>query len=119
MCLIVLMSLVAMVTWMVQFKVRLSDNVLIEEDRENDWTSAGRATLGYSFWLVQLTPIGNVMLTDGNFSQLTACNHRFVLASTLSHLTNVVLLALMNRNQPAKYVEPLSPDKANGAVLLY
>lgn len=47
---VVLFSLAALVTWMSQFYVRLSRNVLIQEDRDNHWSSQGQAGLGYSFW---------------------------------------------------------------------
>lgn len=43
----------ALVTWIVQFFVKLRKNVLIREDiTRGGWTSEGKATIGHSFWLV-------------------------------------------------------------------
>jgi hypothetical protein len=47
---LVVFSVTAMVAWIVQFHLRLRSNVLVQEDRDNHWTSEGRAYLGYSFW---------------------------------------------------------------------
>jgi len=49
-------GLAAVVTWLVQFYLRLRDNVLVREFREapGSWSSAGRAGLGSSFWLAVL-----------------------------------------------------------------
>jgi len=48
-----LASLVAVVTWIVQFYVKLRHNVLQRDDVANGgWTSSGKAGIGYSFWLV-------------------------------------------------------------------
>jgi len=46
------------VTWMVQFYLKLTHNVLIREDRdEGRWRSGGMAVFGYSFWLTVLAAI--------------------------------------------------------------
>ena len=44
---------------------------------------------------------------------------RFVTGSTLSHLVNIILLALVNADERRKYVKPMPSEKTNGAVLLY
>ncbi|XP_045030494.1 clarin-2-like [Daphnia magna] len=89
----VVFSLTAMIAWITQFYLRLSSNVLVQEDRDNHWTSEGRAYLGYSFW--------------------------FVIGSALSHVANIVLLVLVNADERRKYVKPLPTEKTNSAVLLY
>jgi hypothetical protein len=53
-----LLSLVAVITWLAQFFLRLRANVLIREDIANGgWSSEGEATVGYSFWLVFIASI--------------------------------------------------------------
>ncbi len=53
-----MLGLTAVVTWLAQFYLRLTGNILIQEDRENQWTSEGQARLGYSFWYIEeLKPI--------------------------------------------------------------
>lgn len=53
-----LFSLVAIVTWLVQFFVRFRSNVLMREDIKNGgWNSARQATVGYSFWMVFLASV--------------------------------------------------------------
>jgi len=48
-------SFAAVVTWIIQFFVKLRFNVLIREDRlELGWTSVGLANIGHSFWLVAI-----------------------------------------------------------------
>lgn len=45
-------GLSAFVSWMVQFYLKLTHNVIILEDRTNGkWVSDGGAVYGYSFWL--------------------------------------------------------------------
>ncbi|EFX74054.1 hypothetical protein DAPPUDRAFT_307517 [Daphnia pulex] len=89
----IVFSVTAMVAWIVQFHLRLRSNVLVQEDRDNHWTSEGRAYLGYSFW--------------------------FVIGSALSHVANIILLVLVNADERRKYVKPLPTEKTNSAVLLY
>lgn len=36
--------------WVTQFYLKIRDNVMTREDRDNMWTSQGMAELGYSFW---------------------------------------------------------------------
>ena len=48
-----LASLATVITWIVQFYVKLRGNVLQRDDVSNGgWTSSGKASIGYSFWLV-------------------------------------------------------------------
>jgi len=48
-------NLGAVVTWMVQFYLKLTHNALIREDRDDGrWNSEGMAVFGYSFWLCVL-----------------------------------------------------------------
>jgi len=48
-----LSSFAALLTWIVQYFVKLRENVLIREDNtRGGWTSAGKANIGHSFWLV-------------------------------------------------------------------
>lgn len=50
-------SLISAVTWMVQFYVRLTHNVLVREVRSEgrDWSSEGEAVFGFSFWMVVIS----------------------------------------------------------------
>lgn len=48
-----ILSLAAIITWLVQYFLRLRANVIIREDVANGgWSSSGQAIVGYSFWLV-------------------------------------------------------------------
>lgn len=50
-----LSSFASLVTWIVQYAVKLRTNVLVREDREREpgaWSSSGKANIGHSFWLV-------------------------------------------------------------------
>ena len=48
-----LASFAALLTWIVQYFVKLRENVLIREDKtRGGWTTAGKANIGHSFWLV-------------------------------------------------------------------
>jgi len=43
----------ALLTWIIQYFVKLRNNVLLREDRTKfGWTSEGKANIGHSFWLV-------------------------------------------------------------------
>lgn len=48
-----MLGLTAVVTWVTQYYLCLTGNILIQEDRENQWTSEGQARLGYSFWYIK------------------------------------------------------------------
>jgi len=48
-----LASFAALLTWIVQYFVKLRENVLIREDKiRGGWNTAGKANIGHSFWLV-------------------------------------------------------------------
>ena len=48
-----LSSFASLVTWIVQYAVKLRSTVLVREDREEGkWSSSGKANIGHSFWLV-------------------------------------------------------------------
>ena len=50
-----LSSFASLVTWIVQYAVKLRTNVMVREDREREpggWSSSGKANIGHSFWLV-------------------------------------------------------------------
>ena len=91
-------TLTAVVTWLVQFFVKLRINVLIREDVSNGgWTSEGRATVGYSFWLV-------------------------FAASGLFFLNSAVVLLLQrsrSRRRKAKSHIVSAASKPNGNLMLY
>lgn len=44
---------------------------------------------------------------------------RFVVGATISHVTNMVLLALVKADERRKYIKPSHTEKTNGSVLLY
>jgi hypothetical protein len=46
----VLFNMCAVGLWAVQFYQKLQQNVLSQEDRDNQWSSANMAHYGYSFW---------------------------------------------------------------------
>ena len=46
----VLFNMCAVGLWAVQFYQKLQQNVLSQEDRDNQWSSANMAYYGYSFW---------------------------------------------------------------------
>merc|ERR1711936_137808 len=51
-------TLSAVVTWMVQFYLRLTHNVLIREYKlKGKWSSEGMASFGSSFWLVVIAAV--------------------------------------------------------------
>jgi len=90
-------SLAAFVTWMVQFYVKLTHNVLIREDRvEGGWQSEGMAVYGYSFWLTVLASLGFI------------ANICITAAATASPTTN----------RKTKRLESL-PGKQAGDTMLY
>jgi len=50
-------TLAAIVTWMVQFYLNLTHNVLQLNDRRSNWVSEGMAVFGSSFWLVVIAAV--------------------------------------------------------------
>ncbi|KAH6948842.1 hypothetical protein HPB50_026578 [Hyalomma asiaticum] len=47
-----LFCLVAIISWVVQFYLKLSHNVMTQDEQNDKWTSEGRASLGYSFYFL-------------------------------------------------------------------
>ena len=48
-----LASFASLLTWIVQYFVKLRESVLIREDKtKGGWTTSGKANIGHSFWLV-------------------------------------------------------------------
>lgn len=47
--------LLAMVTWLIEYFVRLQANVLTFEEVQNGWTSENRSQFGYSYYFVVLS----------------------------------------------------------------
>ncbi|KAK2709905.1 uncharacterized protein LOC136026892 [Artemia franciscana] len=81
----------AIVTWVIQYFLRLEDNVLLQEDKDNFWTTAGLAKLSYSFW--------------------------FVVAAGCIFAINIVLVIL--GEQSVKERNRIRTEKPNGVTLLY
>jgi len=81
------------VAWIVHFYLRMARNILVQEDRDNHWSSEGHAHLGYSFW--------------------------FVIGSAFCHAINIVLLVLVSADERKKLAKSLPTEKYNGTVLLY
>jgi len=51
-------SLAAVVTWIVQFYLTLTENVMIRETRDQGlWSSKGMAQFGFSFWMVVIAAV--------------------------------------------------------------
>ncbi|ODN03161.1 Clarin-3 [Orchesella cincta] len=89
-------NLGSLVTWGIQYHLKLRHNVLPIEDRKNTWTSEGLAVLGYSFW--------------------------FVVGAAIIHILNLVLIFLgahQNRRDRHKMHKPIQEEKTNGAIMLY
>jgi len=90
-------GLAAVITWMVQFYVKLTKNVLINEDRlEGRWSSEGMAQFGYSFWLTVLACLG-------------FCVNIFIIAGATSSPRS---------RKKARHLESL-PGKQAGDTMLY
>jgi clarin len=80
------------VAWLVQFRGRLSTNVLTEEEQQDGWTSTGRASLGYSFY--------------------------FVLLSGVLHLANIVLIYCATK-APRRHTRQVIDKHPEGLIMLY
>ena len=93
-----LCAMTAVITWLVQYFLKLRDNVLIREDVSNGgWSSEGLATVGYSFWMV------------------------FV-ASLLFFINSAVILLLQRKRSQrhaAKSHIVAAASKPNGNLMLY
>ncbi len=95
-------SFVSLITWIVQFYIKLQYNVLQREDVGNGgWNSLGKANIGHSFWLVVI-----------------ACG--FFILNVI-----VVQLLMRKRNQGSSSSKPLTKKhlvmdtKPNGNLMLY
>jgi len=90
-------STASVITWMVQFYLRLTHNVLIRESRTaGNWSSEGMASFGFSFWMV-------------------------VIAAVI-FLSNILVIAHATRDpynvRKAKQLQPLAGKQA-GDTMLY
>lgn len=93
-----LSSLASLVTWIVQYAVKLRSNVMVREDREEGgWSSSGKANIGHSFWLVVVA-----------FAM-------FCLNVTILHF----LLKKRVRTQSSKRAIVEATTKPNGNLMLY
>lgn len=99
-----LCSLSAIGCFVAQYYLRLRNNVLTREDRDNLWSSEGRAQLGYSFWAV----VGAAAACFVNL--LTV----WVAASTGRSTNNAHHHQFVNNA-----LGPMLEEKANGAIMLY
>ncbi|XP_058458225.1 uncharacterized protein LOC131435460 [Malaya genurostris] len=91
-----LSQLLSFVCWLIQFYQYLTHNVLLEDDRKNNWSSQGLASLGTSFY--------------------------FVVAGILVVIINIILLTVavkMERRERNRVLEPLTDEKNQGAIMLY
>ncbi|CAG7829548.1 unnamed protein product [Allacma fusca] len=95
-CFALASNLAAVVTWGIQYHLKLRHNILPTEDRMNLWDSEGFAVLGYSFW--------------------------FVVGAAIIHILNVVLIFLgshQSHRDHHKTLKPIKEEKSNGAIMLY
>jgi len=93
-----LSSFAALLTWIVQYFVKLRENVLIREDKtRGGWTTAGKANIGHSFWLVVIA-----------FAI-------FCLNVTILHF----LRKRRNKSQNSKRAIVEATTKPNGNLMLY
>jgi hypothetical protein len=86
----------AVITWSIQYHLRLRRNILSVEDRAHLWNSEGLAVLGYSFW--------------------------FLVGAQIIHLLNIVLIFFGSHQSSRdrhKTLKPVQEEKSNGAIMLY
>ncbi|XP_058840214.1 uncharacterized protein LOC131695732 [Topomyia yanbarensis] len=91
-----LSQLLSFVCWLIQFYQYLTHNVLIEDDRKNNWSSQGLASLGTSFYFV----VGGIVVV----------------------IINIILLVVavkMEKRERNRVLEPLTDEKTQGAIMLY
>lgn len=84
------------VCWLIQFLQYLKNNVLIAEDRQNNWYSMGLAGLGTSFY--------------------------FVVAGMVVVIINIILLSVavsMEKRERNQVLEVPTDEKTQGAIMLY
>ncbi len=88
----------ALLTWVIQYFVKLRSNVLIREDlTRGGWTSSGKANIGHSFWLVVIA------------FAIFCCN------IAILH----VLRKQRSRSQSSKRAIVEATTKPNGNLMLY
>ena len=93
-----LCSFASLVTWIVQYFVKLRANVLVRVDKDQGgWSSNGKANIGHSFWLVVVA-----------FAM-------FCLNVTILHF----LRKQRNRTQNSKRAIVEATTKPNGNLMLY
>jgi len=89
-------TLAAIVTWMVQFYLVLTHNVLTYQDRQQKWVSSGLAIFGSSFWMVVIAGVVFVI--------------------------NIIIISIAN-NDPTKFRHAKQmhtiPGKQHGDTMLY
>ncbi|XP_053696997.1 uncharacterized protein LOC128744193 [Sabethes cyaneus] len=89
-------QVLSFICWLLQFIQYLRNNVLIAEDRNNNWYSTGLAALGTSFYLV--------------------------VAGFIVVIINLVLLTVavkMEKRERNRMLEPQTDEKTQGAIMLY
>lgn len=89
-------QILSFLCWVMQFIQYLQHNVLIAEDRENNWDSRGLASLGTSFY--------------------------FVVAGIVIVMINIVLLIVAARIEKRERTQVLDTpldEKTQGAIMLY
>ncbi|XP_076372091.1 clarin-2-like [Tachypleus tridentatus] len=93
-CIGAVASLAAVLSWVVQYYVKLQKNVMTEEEIGDKWTSEGQARLGSSFW--------------------------FVIVALVLYVLNIFIIKLA-QNHVWEHRQPKSTTDKNpeGAIMLY
>lgn len=89
-------QVVSFACWLVQFVQYLQHNVLVVDDRKNNWYSVGLASLGTSFY--------------------------FVVAGFVVVVINLILLTVATRMEKRERTQVLdvpTDEKTQGAIMLY
>ncbi|KFB46252.1 AGAP004587-PA-like protein [Anopheles sinensis] len=87
---------IALVCWLIQFYNYLTHNVLLAEDRNNNWYSTGLTMLGSSFYFIA----GGIALV-------------------LINLILLIVAVRLERWEKQKFLNPTTDDKTQGAIMLY
>lgn len=87
---------IALVCWLIQFYNYLTHNVLLAEDRNNNWYSTGLTMLGSSFYFIA----GGIALVVIN-------------------LILLIVAVRLERWEKKKFLNPTTDDKTQGAIMLY
>merc|ERR1712038_2194874 len=89
-------STASVVTWMVQFYLRLTHNLLIREYRtQGNWSSEGMASFGFSFWMVVIAAViflANNLVTQcstRDSTQVESINNHFEKVPTSRRLNQL------------------------------